>query len=164
MVKRKPHSGGNVAGPSQRQLRVGEELRHVLSGILLRGHLRDPALEGVSVTVTEVRISPDLRNATAYVMPLGELTSDAPHAPEVLAALNRSAAFLRGQIAREITLRHVPALRFVYDSAFESSARIDTVLLRPDVRRDLESRKRRTGEDEGGAEDEAGDRDSGDGA
>lgn len=164
MVKRKPHSGGNVAGPSQRQLRVGEELRHVLSGILLRGHLRDPALEGVSVTVTEVRISPDLRNATAYVMPLGELTSDAPHAPEVLAALNRSAPFLRGQIAREITLRHVPALRFVYDSAFESSARIDTVLLRPDVRRDLESRKRRTGEDEGGAEDEAGDRDSGDGA
>ena len=164
MVKRKPHSGGNVAGPSQRQLRVGEELRHVLSGILLRGHLRDPALEGVSVTVTAVRISPDLRNATAYVMPLGELTSDAPHAPEVLAALNRSAPFLRGQIAREITLRHVPALRFVYDSAFESSARIDTVLLRPDVRRDLESRKRRTGEDEGGAEDEAGDRDSGDGA
>lgn len=148
MVKRKPHSGGNVAGPSQRQLRVGEELRHVLSGILLRGHLRDPALEGVSVTVTEIRISPDLRNATAYVMPLGELISDARHAPEVLAALNRSAAYLRGQIAREITLRHVPALRFVYDSAFESSARIDTVLLRPDVRRDLDSQKRRA--DEGG--------------
>ncbi|WP_237740152.1 30S ribosome-binding factor RbfA [Oceanibaculum indicum] len=154
MVKRKPHSGGSLAGPSQRQLRVGEELRHVLSSVLLRGHLRDPALEGVSITVTEVRISPDLRNATAYVMPLGELTSDAPHAPEVLAALNRSAAYLRGQIAREITLRHVPAIRFVYDSAFESSARIDTVLLRPDVRRDLDNQRRDSDEDE----------DSGDGA
>ncbi|RKQ68718.1 30S ribosome-binding factor RbfA [Oceanibaculum indicum] len=154
MVKRKPHSGGSLAGPSQRQLRVGEELRHVLSSVLLRGHLRDPALEGVSITVTEVRISPDLRNATAYVMPLGELTSDAPHAPEVLAALNRSAAYLRGQIAREITLRHVPAIRFVYDSAFESSARIDTVLLRPDVRRDLDNQRRGSDEDE----------DSGDGA
>ncbi|EKE78358.1 ribosome-binding factor A [Oceanibaculum indicum P24] len=126
----------------------------MLSSVLLRGHLRDPALEGVSITVTEVRISPDLRNATAYVMPLGELTSDAPHAPEVLAALNRSAAYLRGQIAREITLRHVPAIRFVYDSAFESSARIDTVLLRPDVRRDLDNQRRDSDEDE----------DSGDGA
>lgn len=161
MVKRKPHSGGTLAGPSQRQLRVGEELRHVLSGILLRGHLRDPALEGVSVTVTEVRISPDLRNATAYVMPLGELTSDAPHAPEVLAALNRSAAYLRGQIAREITLRHVPAVRFVYDSAFESSARIDTVLLRPDVRRDLDTYKSKADRDENSDQAEDADRDDG---
>ena len=126
----------------------------VTEGILTRMIQDDPALEGVSVTVTEVRISPDLRNATAYVMPLGELTSDAPHAPEVLAALNRSAAYLRGQIAREITLRHVPAIRFVYDSAFESSARIDSVLLRPDVRRDLDNQRRGSDEDE----------DSGDGA
>lgn len=126
----------------------------MLSDVLLRGHLRDPALEGVSITVTEVRISPDLRNATAYVMPLGELTGGAPHAPEVLAALNRSAAYVRGQIAREITLRHVPAIRFIYDSAFESSARIDSVLLRPDVRRDLDSPRRDAEED----------RDSGDGA
>ena len=89
--------------PSQRQLRVGEELRHALARMLQRGELRDPALQGVAVTVTEVRVSPDLKNATAYVMPLG-----GEHRAEVIAGLTRSAGYLRAQIAREVQLRLAP--------------------------------------------------------
>jgi ribosome-binding factor A len=127
-------SGRARAGrlPTQRQLRVGEELRHLLAGILARHELHDPALHDATVTVTEVRISPDLKSATAFVMPLGGV-----HVPEVLAALQRGAGFMRGLIAREMDLRYVPALRFVLDTTFDHASRIEALLHRPDVERDI---------------------------
>jgi ribosome-binding factor A len=118
--------------PSQRQLRVGEELRHALSRILQRGELRDPALQDVTVTVTEVRLSPDLKNATAYVMPLG-----GRHRDEVLAGLTRSAGYLRCQIARDVPLRFTPGLAFTLDTSFDHAHRINELLHRPEVERDL---------------------------
>jgi len=129
-MPRRDHSKG---GASQRQLRVGEELRHALSAILGRHDFRDPVLESANVTVTEVRISPDLKNATAFVMPLaGE------HAPEILEALRRGAAFIRSQVAREVPLRYMPAIAFALDTSFEQASRIDALLHRPDVARDLD--------------------------
>jgi ribosome-binding factor A len=121
--------------PGQRQLRVGEELRHVLAECLGRGDFRDPELAGRTVTVTEVRISPDLKNATAFVLPLG-----GEHAPEVLAALRRSAAYLRGIVAHRLQLRHAPQLAFELDVTFDYAHKIGTLLNRPDVQQDLEPR------------------------
>jgi len=118
--------------PTQRQLRVGEELRHLLAGILGRHELRDPALHDATITVTEVRISPDLKSATAFVMPLG-----GARVPEVLAALQRGTGFMRGLIARELDLRYVQALRFVLDTTFDHASRIDALLHRPDIERDI---------------------------
>lgn len=126
--------------PSQRQLRVGEEIRHVLAQVMQRGELRDPALAGVSVTISEVRVSPDLKNATCFVTPLGASAGrgDASE-EEVVRALRRAAAFLRGQVAREVRLKFTPALRFRIDDSFDEAARIDELLKRPEVARDLES-------------------------
>ncbi len=118
--------------PSQRQLRVGEELRHALSRLLQRGELRDPALQDVAVTVTEVRMSPDLKNATAYVMPLG-----GRHVAEVIEGLTRSAGYLRGQLARAVPLRFSPGLTFALDASFDHASRINELLHRPEVERDL---------------------------
>ena len=118
--------------PSQRQLRVGEELRHALARILQRGELRDPALQGAVVTVTEVRVTPDLKNATAYIMPLAGREADG-----VLEGLGRSAGFLRGQIAREVPLRFTPVLAFALDTSFDHAGRINELLHRPEVERDL---------------------------
>ena len=118
--------------PSQRQLRVGEELRHALSRLLQRGELRDPALQDMAVTVTEVRMSPDLKNATAYVMPLG-----GRHVAEVIEGLTRSAGYLRSQIAREVPLRFTPGLAFALDTSFDHASRINELLHRPEVERDL---------------------------
>ncbi len=125
---------GAAKAPSQRQLRVGEELRHAVSRILLRGDLHDPDLAGASVTVTEVRVSPDLKNATAFVVPLGGDGSG-----EVLAALNRAAAFLRSQLGREIHLRHTPRLSFQADHSFDEAAKINALLHNPRVQRDVEA-------------------------
>lgn len=126
--------------PSQRQLRVGEELRHVLAGILARGELRDPHLAGRSITVSEVRVSPDMRNATAYVMPLG-----GDDAGEIVAALNHAAAFLSGEIGRRVMLKFTPALQFEIDTVFDEAQRIDRLLREPGVARDLAQ----DGEDDG---------------
>lgn len=127
--------------PTQRQLRVGEELRHALAQILQRGELRDPALAGVSVTVSEVRVSPDLKNADCFVTPLGASAQDKAAGEarerEVREALQRAAAFLRGQVAREVKLKFTPALRFKTDKSFDEAARIDALLNRPDVQRDI---------------------------
>lgn len=117
----------------QRQLRVGEELRHALARLLRPGELRDPALFDASVTVTEVRISPDLRNATAFVMPLG-----GGSAADIVAGLRRSAPYLKGQVAKAVRLRHVPNLSFQLDSAFDSAERISTLLHSEAVERDLQ--------------------------
>ena len=119
----------------QRQLRVGEELRHVLAGLLRPGELRDPALLDANVTVTEVQISPDLRNATAFVMPLG-----GANAADIIAGLRRSVPYLKGQIAKAVRLRHVPNLSFQLDSAFDSAERISTLLHSEAVERDLQDK------------------------
>lgn len=118
--------------PSQRQLRVGEEIRHALSAVLMRGDLRDPALSDVSITVTEVRVSPDLRNATAFILPLG-----GDNTKEVLAALKRASAFLRGQVSRQVRLKYSPALSFQADDSFDEAQKIDTALRHPEVVRDI---------------------------
>jgi ribosome-binding factor A len=111
---------------------VGEELRHVLAALLRPGELRDPALRDASVTVTEVRLSPDLRNATAFVMPLGGGNAD-----EIIAGLQRSAAYLKGRVAREMALRLAPNLAFALDRSFDNADRIATLLASPEVARDL---------------------------
>lgn len=116
----------------QRQLRVGEELRHALASLLRPGELRDPALFDASITVTEVRLSPDLRNATAFVMPLG-----GANATDVVAGLRRSAPYLKGQLAKQVRLRRVPNLSFALDGAFDNADRIAAVLHSEPVARDL---------------------------
>jgi ribosome-binding factor A len=118
--------------PSQRQLRVGEVIRHALAGILQRGEIHDPAFDGTVVTVAEVRMSPDLKSATAFVMPLGGKATAA-----VLAAFERNKKFLRGEIARLVNLRFSPELRFRLDESFDRGQRIDALLRSPDVKRDL---------------------------
>jgi ribosome-binding factor A len=133
-MPRYEHREGRTGAPTQRQLRVGEELRHVLAQLLRPGELRDPALYDANVTVTEVQISPDLRNATAFVMPLA-----GANAADVLAGLRRSAPFLKGRIARTVRLRHVPNLSFALDNAFDSAERIATILHSEAVERDLKS-------------------------
>ena len=127
-----PEPRGAARPPSQRQLRVGEELRHALSQIFARGEVRDPDLIGRSLTVTEVRASPDLRNVTAYVTPLGGGADAA-----FLAALARTAPFLRARMAELVPLRYTPKLFFAIDTSFEAARRIEEVLRDPEVARDL---------------------------
>jgi ribosome-binding factor A len=130
------HGGRNDGppGPSQRQLRVGEALRHALAEILTRQDIRDPDLEGVSVTITQVKPSPDMRYATVYCEPLG-----GGHAREVIAALNRHKGFLRGEMGRHLTMKFTPDLRFVEDQSFAEAQKIETILNSPEVRRDLQA-------------------------
>jgi ribosome-binding factor A len=117
---------------SQRQLRVGEEIRHALAEVFLRAEFRDPDLAGVSVTVSEVRISPDLRNATAFVLPLGG-RDDAT----VLAALGRASPYLRGELAKRLKLRFAANLSFKRDDSFDEAERIGRLLHDPRVAADL---------------------------
>lgn len=119
-------------GPSQRQLRVGEALRHALAEILTRGDLRDPALAERSITVSEVRASPDLRHATAFVLPLG-----GEDAAPVLAALRRAAPYLRTVLAKTVRLRYAPEIAFTLDQSFDEAERIARALKAPQVARDL---------------------------
>ncbi|MCA1299940.1 30S ribosome-binding factor RbfA [Stappia indica] len=117
--------------PSQRQLRVGELVRKEVSDILSRGHLADPALEGVIVSVPEVRMTPDLRLASCLVMPLGGQNAD-----KVVDALNRSSRFIRRELSRGWTMKYLPDVRFVLDTRFDDDDRITQLLKRDDVRRD----------------------------
>lgn len=126
---------GKSRPPSQRQLRVGEALRHALVEVLAQGGLRDPALRDKSITVSEVRISPDMKNAQAFVMPLG---GDG-EAEEFIAALRRAAPYLRGAVARITTLKHTPKFSFEIDRTFSRADEIDGLLRRPQVARDLVS-------------------------
>ena len=123
----------SAAGPSQRQLRVGELVRHALADILARGDLPDPALSKVLITVPEVRMSPDLKIATCFVMPLGGKDPKA-----AIAALAENAKPLRGELARRVELKFVPELRFRIDTSFEEGDRIDALLRSPQVQRDLD--------------------------
>jgi ribosome-binding factor A len=117
---------------SPRQLRVGEELRHALVRVLARGDLHDPALENAQVTVTEVRVSPDLRNATAYVTRFG----GGETAP-LIKALNHAGGYFRTELAHEVNLRMAPTIRFAADTTFEQANRIEALLHDPRVARDL---------------------------
>jgi ribosome-binding factor A len=121
-------------GPSQRQLRAGELVRHALVDILREEEIHDEALAGVSVTVSEVRMSPDLRHATCFVEPLGGV-----HAREVVDALNRHARFLRGVLGRRIEAKFTPDLRFMHDESFDEAERMERLFDDPRVRRDLEA-------------------------
>jgi ribosome-binding factor A len=116
----------------QRRLRVAEALRHALAALLREGALRDPVIADASITVTEIRLSPDLRNATAFVMPLGGVNAEA-----ILAALQRGTAFLKGPLARQVAMRQAPNLTFALDRSFDEAQRIDTLLASPTVTRDL---------------------------
>jgi ribosome-binding factor A len=121
-----------AAGPSQRQLRIAEEIRHVLAGLFTRRELHDPELAEANITVTEVRISPDLKHATAFVARLGRSDIDV-----LLPALKRAAPFLRGQVAHAMRLKFAPDLSFQPDRALEHARRIDQLLQAPEVARDL---------------------------
>jgi ribosome-binding factor A len=118
--------------PSQRQLRVGEEIRHALANLIERGEIRDPELAAGSVTVTEVRVSPDLRNATAFVTPFG-----GGDAVPKIKALKRVKPFLRHELAHKLNLRYAPELFFEEDTSLDQASRIDALLRSADVRRDL---------------------------
>lgn len=122
--------------PTQRQLRAGELIRHVLMDILAREEFADPDLAGKSITVTEVRISPDLKNATGFCAPLG-----GEDMAKTVAALNRAAGFLRGRLSREIDMRYTPILRFIADDSYDEARRIEQLLASERVRRDLVDRK-----------------------
>lgn len=125
-----PHHASKA--PSQRQLRVAEEIRHLLAQAFTRGEFRDPELAGVNVTVTEVRISPDLKHATAFVARLGRTDIET-----LLPALKRAAPYLRGQLAHGMRLRVAPEIHFQPDTALDYAMHIDELLHRPDVQRDL---------------------------
>jgi ribosome-binding factor A len=125
---------GESRSRSQRQLRVGEVIRHALSQLLERGEAHDPGLHGVSITVTEVRISPDLRNATAFVMPLGGVEADG-----VLESLSRAAPFFRRRMAQSVQLRRLPILSFELDGSFDNAQHIDTLLSTPAVSADVDT-------------------------
>ena len=130
MNRRSNHS--HTKGPSQRQLRVGEMLRHALSEILRENEIRDPDLIGVSVTVTQIKASPDMRHATVFVEPLGGMNAE-----KIIAGLNRHRGFLRGELGRLIAIKFTPELRFVEDTSFAEAERIQKILHSERVARDL---------------------------
>jgi ribosome-binding factor A len=119
-------------GPSQRALRVGELVRQALADMLTRGEVHDPVIEGHLITIPEVRMSPDLRLATIYVMPLGGRDAKA-----VMEALDRNRRYLRGEIARRVNLKFAPDIRFRIDESFDEAERIRKLLQSPAVVRDL---------------------------
>lgn len=128
------HQQANQPGVSQRQLRVGETVRHAIAEILAQGHVHDPVLEGHLITVPEVRMSPDLKLATIYVMPLGGRDTT-----DVIEALDRNKKFLRGEIARRVNLKFAPDIRFRADEQFDEAERIEKLLRTPAVQRDLKT-------------------------
>ncbi len=126
----------SAKAPTQRQLRVAEEIRHVLAGVFQRGEVRDPELSDVLITVTEVRIGPDLKRATAFVTRLGRSDVD-----QKLPALRRAAPYLRGIVARTLRLRMAPDLSFQADTSIDYAMHVDALLRAPDVARDLSSQR-----------------------
>ena len=132
MKRHSDHGRGQPQGPSQRQLRAGELIRHSLVEILREEDITDEALKGVSVTVTEVRMSPDLRHATVFVEPLG-----GGHAQEVVDGLNRHAKFIRGRLGKLIDMRFTPELKFLHDESFNEAARMSRLFDDPRVAQDL---------------------------
>lgn len=134
-MTRSKHRSGAAAGPTQRMLRVGEMVRHKLADMLARGDIHDDVLASHVITISEVRMAPDLRLATAYVMPLG-----GKDIGPVIAALNSHRKYIRGEIAQEVNLRTAPDVRFLEDASFEEATRIDRLLFSDKVRRDVEKK------------------------
>jgi ribosome-binding factor A len=132
-MPRHSQNSGHSSAPSQRQLRVGELIRHKLAEMLSRGEIHDDVLASHVITVPEVRLSPDLKLATAYVIPLG-----GGDTKEVIDALNRHRRFIRGEIAHAVNLKFAPEIRFRRDETYEEASRIDALLDSPKVRRDVE--------------------------
>src|ERR1700750_2358872 len=126
------HKKSYAPGGSQRQWRVGETVRHAIADILSQGSVHDPDLEGHIVTVPEVRMSPDLKLATVYVMPLGGRDTEI-----VIAALERNKKFLRGEVARRVNLKFAPDIRFRADERFDEAERMEQLLRTPAVQKDL---------------------------
>ncbi|WP_336055676.1 30S ribosome-binding factor RbfA [Nitratireductor sp. CH_MIT9313-5] len=123
------------SAPSQRQLRVGEQARHALSEMLQRGEILDPAIENAVISVSEVRMSPDLKIATAFVAPLGQQDGKA-----VVDALNRNARFIRGRVTPALRqMKYMPEFRFRLDTSFDNFSKIDRLLRSPEVARDLDA-------------------------
>jgi len=133
MPRKKSHRDSSALGGSQRQLRVGELVRHAMAELLARGEVHDPVIETHLITVPEVRMTPDLRLATIYIMPLAGRDAD-----KVLAALEHNKKYLRGEIAQRINLKFAPDLRFRVDDRFAEADRIDKLLRSPAVKRDLD--------------------------
>jgi ribosome-binding factor A len=131
--KKHTHRDNAASGGSQRQLRVGELIRHAMADMLTRGDVHDPVLESHMITIPEVAVTPDLRLATVYVMPLGGKDTR-----PVLEALDRNKKFLRGEIAHRVNLKFAPDIRFRIDERFDEAERIDKLLRSPPVKRDLE--------------------------
>jgi len=130
------HHRDQLAGASQRQLRVGELIRHKLAEMLTRGEVHDPVIEAHMITVPEVRMSADLRLATIYIMPLGGRDEKA-----VLDALERNKRYVRGEIARRVNLKFAPEIKFRIDERFDEAERIEKLLRTPVVQRDLDREK-----------------------
>ena len=141
MPRKKSHRDSGTPGGSQRQLRVGELVRHALAELLTRGEVHDPVIEGHLITVPEVRMSPDLRLATVYIMPLAGRNTD-----EVVAAFERNKKFLRGAVARRVNLKFAPDVRFRVDERFDEAERIEKLLRTPAVQRDLAAPSRESEE------------------
>ena len=120
-------------GPSLRLLRVGENIRHAISTILIRGDVQDQDLSGSSISVSEVRVSPDLRNATVFVMPLG-----GDPETKITKALNRNSAHIRGLMSKMVHMKYMPRLKFLLDQSFDEASHIETLLRDPRVNRDLQ--------------------------
>lgn len=122
--------------PSQRQLRAGELVRRALVDILAGANLRDPALQNTSITISEVRTSPDMKHATIYCAPLAGTTGE--HSiDEILIALKRSASFIRGRLGKELEMKFTPRLHFVKDESFDVASEMNALLARPEIARDL---------------------------
>jgi ribosome-binding factor A len=134
MPRRRSSSSARELRPhSQRQLRVGEEMRHILAALIERGEMRDPELRGVSITITSVDVSPDLRNAIAFVMPLAGQEEQ-----RMLAAMRRAAPWFRVKVGEQAQLRHAPEIRFELDKSFDAADRIGALLRQPHVARDID--------------------------
>ena len=116
----------------ERRTRVGEAIRHALAEVFVRGDIHDPALRDASITVGEVEVSPDLRNATAYVLPFGDVDPQ-----EMLAGLVRVTPFLRHQLSQRVQLKYAPSLRFALDQTYDQASKIESLLQRPEVAQDL---------------------------
>ncbi|MBB4797087.1 ribosome-binding factor A [Brevundimonas bullata] len=141
-MSRKQHTRNATGpqGPSQRQLRAGELIRHALVDVLREHGIHDEALDGVSITVTEVRLSPDLRHAICFVEPLGagvKTAETAGQEPVIIKALNTHAKFLRGQLGRNIDMKYTPDLKFRHDESFEAASYMDRLMDDPRIRADL---------------------------
>ena len=133
--KKKPSKPGSPKGPSQRMLRIGEMIRHKVAEMLIRGDVHDDVLASHSITIPEVRISPDMKLATVYVMPLG-----GRDIKPVIEALTRNKKYIRTEVAQTLDLRYAPDIRFREDETFEEATRIDRLLDSPKVRQDIEKK------------------------